>query len=48
MANFWVSFAIGVVLNFLKGAIKDPASIAQEKAILLEIRNDINALFPGE
>ena len=48
MNNFWVSFAIGTVLTFLKGAIKNPASITQEKAILLEIRNDINALFPGE
>jgi hypothetical protein len=46
--NFWVSFALGTVLSFLKGAIKNPIAIGQEKSILLEIRNDINILFPGE
>ncbi len=48
MTNFWYTFAIGVVLSALKAAIKNPASVQQEKAILLEIRNDISVLFPGE
>ena len=48
MNQFWITFAIGVVLSAVKSAIKNPQSMAQEKAILLEIRNDINALYPGE
>jgi hypothetical protein len=48
MNNFWVSFAIGTILTFLKSALTNPAQAVPLKHILLEIRNDINLLFPGE
>lgn len=44
----WTQFAIGILLTAIKAAVKNPASIQSEKGILLEIRNDINMLFPGE
>jgi len=44
--NFWVNFALGIVLNFLQSTIKNPQSIAQEKAILTEIRDALNQLLP--
>jgi hypothetical protein len=33
----WVHFAIGILLTFLQGTIKNPVSLEKEKAILLEL-----------
>jgi len=44
----YIHFALGLILGALQASIKNPASLAKEKMILLEIRNLINELFPGE
>jgi len=44
----WLHFALGIAFGALQANIKNPASVANEKVILLEIRNLINGLFPGE
>jgi len=48
--SFWENFAIGILSGLLRSSVGNPITTALLKAkpILLEIRNDINALFPGE
>ena len=44
----WFHFAVGIVLTVLQGSLKNPVSIGKEKLILIEIRDLISSLFPGE
>jgi len=46
--SLWARLALATLLSALQLAIKNPGSIAKEKAALLEVQNTINALFPGE
>ena len=39
---------IRLVLSFIKGALKNPKSADEGKTALLELRNAINELYPGE
>ena len=36
------------VLGIVKGAVKNPAKAATLKKYMLEVRDTINELFPGE
>lgn len=45
---WYYSFLINGVLGFVTSTIKNPASKEQYKAILLNLRNAINQLYPGE
>jgi hypothetical protein len=42
----WENFIIMAALSFIKETIKNPAKAATLKVLLLEIRDDINLLFP--
>jgi hypothetical protein len=47
--NFsWIeSFAVQIVSMVLHSAIHNPATAARLKTVLLRIRDDITALYPG-
>ena len=42
----WLHFALGIVLTALQSAVKNPATLAKEHAILAEIRDLIDQIFP--
>lgn len=44
----WLHFAIGILITALQSTIKNPGSLAKEKLILLQVRDHINEIFPGE
>jgi hypothetical protein len=46
--NWWTQYVIGAVLIALQASIKNPERMATQKAVLLQIRDAINQLFPGE
>ena len=48
MLDFWEQFIITTALGFVKGLIHNPAKQAAVKKLLLTLRDDINALYPGE
>jgi hypothetical protein len=47
--NFWESFVVHTFLGLISSGavIKNPAKLQELKAILLDIRDGINALYPG-
>ena len=44
----WEDLILNMALFIVKSVIKNPAKAAALKVHLLEIRNDISALYPGE
>lgn len=43
----WENFIIMAALNFIRSVIKNPAKAAELKTVLLEIRDEINVIYPG-
>lgn len=43
-----VQIAISTLLVFLKSTVKNPEKAAKFRSVLLQIRDQINLLFPGE
>ena len=44
----WEEFILNFTLGLVKTLIKNPAKAQSLKAHLLALRDDINALYPGE
>lgn len=44
----WLHMGLGIVVSALHASVKNPDSLKKEKSVLLEIRDLINGLFPGE
>lgn len=44
----WEDMVIQMALFIIKSVIKNPAKAAGLQAHLIELRNDINALYPGQ
>lgn len=44
----WEEFVITFVIGLVKQLIKNPGKAQSLKALLLVVRDDISALYPGE
>jgi hypothetical protein len=46
--DFWENFIFSTAMAMVTALLRDPAKKAKLKEILLNLRNDINAAYPGE
>lgn len=44
----FIQIAISTLLAFLKGTVKNPGKAEKFRSVLLQVRDQINLLFPGE
>lgn len=43
----WLHFALGILVPALQMAVKNPASVQKEMAILAEVRDLLNQIVPA-